>query len=366
MRSTPAGRRLTMPRRVTCAAGALVLSLVGGVTACSSSDAGASSLPTDTDALVEQAKQEGEVEWAAAKPQKQMQPAIDLFEKKYPGINVKYTETKAPDLSSQLKVQQAARNVSVDVANAVGQTVVSSTTELADDVSWTTFGVDKANVFNSNLVYTWAAPKVWAYNTDKLKASEVPSTWNGLIGSEWSDGSISADSAAQFMSVWSLDESLGQDKAVSWATRFSEQNPHFTSNVNQSEAAVESGQVSMGASLVNLVLAAKAQGAPIALAGTSPTNASEGYLFVPKGAPHPAAAVLLTSFLSSDAAQDVLEKTYNSRIPLTTDCSVAKTNAVVDALCKAGVKWYGTPDLEAYQKQTEFFEATQKALGTLG
>jgi iron(III) transport system substrate-binding protein len=92
--------------------------------------------------LVKQAESEGEVAWSAPKPLEQMQPAIDLFEKKYPGIKVKYTNTKAPDQVSQLKMEQAARKVSVDVA-AAGELTVPPSLELADTVDWATYGIKR-------------------------------------------------------------------------------------------------------------------------------------------------------------------------------------------------------------------------------
>ncbi|WP_329059369.1 ABC transporter substrate-binding protein [Streptomyces sp. NBC_01453] len=320
-------------------------------------------LPTSMSGIIKQAKSEGEVDWSAPKPQSQMQPAIDLFEDKYPGIKVKYTNTKAPDQVSQLKMEEAARKVSVDVANAGGLTVLPSL-ELAGDVDWSRYGIGQKNTFQKKLVYIWSVPKVWAYNTDKVKPADLPKTWDDLLKSRWAGGKVSAESRASFMTVWDLDPSMGEGKAQSWAKKFEGQKPHFTPNTTQSEAPIETGQVDLGTSLINLVLEAKAKGAPVEVAPVSPTNANESYLYVPKGAPHPAAAVLLTSFLSSDAAQQRLAKSYNSRIPVDTDCSNPGDNAVLQSMCKANLKWFGTKTLDDYKNFSTFFPKAEKALGT--
>jgi iron(III) transport system substrate-binding protein len=354
-------RRATPVHRRLAAVGAALV-VMGAAAGCGS-DLGTAKLPASMSGLVEQAKSEGEVDWTAAKPLQQMQPVIAAFKKKYPGIDVKYTETKAPDEASQLNVQQAARRVSMDVANAVGQTVVPSVA-MADAIDWSRYGVAADDIFAKDFVYTWAAPKVWVYNTDKLAPGDVPRTWDGLLGRKWSHGTVAADSPAQFMTVWSLDPAMGGARARAWAKKFSAQAPHYTPTVNEAEALVESGQVSVGTSLVNLVLQAKAKGAPVAIAPLSPTSASEAYLYVPKGAPHPAAAVLLTSFLSSDEAQQLLAKSYNSRIPSSTDCSDPDQNATLKAMCDAGLTWFPTSDIGEYRSQTTFFPAVQKALGT--
>ncbi|CAL9377979.1 ABC transporter substrate-binding protein [Streptomyces sp. enrichment culture] len=339
-----------------------VLAVVGAATGCGA-DLGTADLPDSMSALVEQAKSEGEVDWQAAKPLAQMQPVIDLFEKEYPGIDVTYTETKAPDQASRLNVQQAAGRVSVDVANAVGQTVVPSA-KMADDVPWSAYGVAAENIFNEDFVYIWAAPKVWVYNTDKVKSADLPKTWDDLLQPSWAGGAVAADSPAQFMTVWDLDPAMGEGRAVTWAKKFAEQGPHYTPTVNEAEALVESGQVDMGTSLVNLVLQAKAKGAPVEIAPLSPTSASEAYLYVPKGAPHPAAAALLTSFLSSDKAQKVLGETFNSRIPSSTDCSDPDGSPTLRAMCDAGLKWFPSTALSDYKSLSQFSVKAQKALGT--
>jgi iron(III) transport system substrate-binding protein len=292
-----------------------------------------------------------------------MQPAIDLFEQKYPGITVTYTNTKAPDQVSQIKLEQAAKKVSVDVANAGGLTVPPSLA-MADDIEWPSYGVPAADIFEGKLVYIWAAPKVWAYNTTKIDPADVPTTWDDLLKPRWSGGQVSAEGRASFMTAWALDPSTSEDKALAWAQQFATQDPHYTTNTTESEAPIESGQVSIGTSLINLVLDAKSKGAPVEVAPLSPTNANESYLYVPDGAPHPAAAVLLTSFLSSDEAQTALAETYNSRIPVNTDCSNPGENAVLQAICAANLKWFATATLADYNNLADFFPKAQKALGT--
>lgn len=347
--------------------GSVLLSLVvlASTAACSGSGSSkTASLPTSMGGLYAQAKKEGVVYWSAPKPQAQMQAAINLFKKKYPGITVKYTNTKAPDQVSQIKLEQAAKKVTVDVANAGGLTVVPSM-KLSDTVDWAKYGIDKSDIFEKNMVYIWAVPKVFAYNTTKVKASEVPKTWNGLLDSRWSGGKLSIESRASFMTVWALDPSMGgESKALAWAKKLNALKPHYTDNTTQSEAPIESGQVDMGTSLINLVLSAQKKGAPVAVAPLSPTNANEAYLYVPKYAPHPAAAVLLTSFLSSDAAQAALAKSYNSRIPVSTDCSNASQTPVLKAICAAGLKWHPTKSLDEYNSLSAFFPKAEKALGT--
>jgi len=342
---------------------AAALLLLAGITTGCGGQLAAASLPASMDELVKQATSEGEVTWMAAKPRAQMQPLIDLFEKTYPGIEVRYTETKAPNIASQLNVQQAARRVSVDVANAVGQTVVPSV-PMAESIDWSRYGIAADYTFEKNFVYTWASPKVWAYNTAKISRDEVPKTWDDLLQPRWAGGLVAADSPAQFMTVWDLAPSMGTAKALDWGRKFAAQTPHYTPTVNEAEALVESGQVSIGTSLVNLVLQSKAKGAPVDIAPLSPTSASEAYLFVPKGAPHPAAGVLLTTFLSSEKAQQLLAKTYNSRIPSSTDCSNPNQSAALRAMCAAGLQWFPTPTLDYYKKLTVFFPEAQKALGT--
>lgn len=324
----------------------------------------ASELPTSMDELVEQATTEGEVDWYAPKPQEQMQGAIDLFETTYPGITVKYTNTKAPDLVSQLRLQEAARKVEVDVA-AAGELTVPPSVGFADSIDWTAYGVDEDDTaFDGKLVYIYAAPKVWAYNTTLLDPAAAPTSWEDILDTGLPGNQIAIEGRGSFLTVWDVSPDLGAEAGVDWATQLETLEPHYTPNTTEAEQLIESGQVAIGTSLMNLALAGKESGAPIEIAAVSPTGTNETFMYVPKGAPHPAAAVLLTSFLSTDEAQAELAKDYNSRIPRNTDCSVPDENAVVKILCDNGVEWFSTGTLEAYQGLAEYFPEVEKALGT--
>lgn len=315
------------------------------------------------DQLYQEAKAEGQVIWYAPKPESQMKPAIDAFEKKYPGIAVKYTNKKAPDLVTQLNVEQAARRVSFDVSNAGGLTVLPSL-DMAADVDWSRFQVSAAQIFDRNFVYVWAVPKVWAYNTNAVPRTSVPTSWQALLDPRWQNGKLTVESRGSFMTVWDQAPSFSTAAGLAYASRLATQQPYYTDNTTQAHTNIVSGQTPVGTDLINLVLDDQRKGAPVAVAPVGPTNANKAYLFVPDGAPHPASARLLTAFLASPTAQALLAKSYNSVIPDNTDCTSAATNRVVGALCAAGVQWYGEKTVEQYQQFSDFFGEVQKALGT--
>ncbi|MBB4683994.1 ABC transporter substrate-binding protein [Amycolatopsis jiangsuensis] len=313
--------------------------------------------------LYRAAKAEGQVIWFAPKPEAQMRPAIRAFEKKYPGITVKYTNKKAPDLVTQLNVEQAAGRVSFDVSNAGGLTVLPSL-DMAAPVDWSAYQVPGDQIFDGNFVYVWAVPKVWAYNTDALPAGAAPRDWDGLLSPRWNGGKLTVESRGSFMTVWAQDRALGTDAGLRFASRLGQLHPHYTDNTTQAHTNVISGQTPVGTDLINLVLADRAKGAPIAVAPVGPTNANKAYLFVPDGSPHPAAGRLLTAFLASPEGQSALVGSYNSIIPDDTDCSQAGRNPVVAALCQAGVGWFSETDIRQYQQFADFFPQVEHALGT--
>ncbi|MFI6347116.1 ABC transporter substrate-binding protein [Streptomyces sp. NPDC050560] len=318
---------------------------------------------TDLNGLYQEAKDEGQVIWFAPKPEAQMRPAIDAFKKKYPGIKVKYTNKKAPDLVTQVNVEQAADRVSFDVSNAGGLTVLPSL-DMAAPVDWADYGVPGDQVFADDFVYVWAVPKVWAYNTRAVPAKAVPRSWNDLLSSRRKGQKLTVESRGSFMTVWAQDPSLGTAAGLDYASRLAKQQPHYTDNTTQAHTNIVSGQTPVGTDLINLVLADQAKGAPIRVAPVGPTNANKSYLFVPKGSPHPAAGRLLTAFLASKEGQAALVDTYNSIIPTDTDCTRAATNQVIGALCKAGVTWFSEKDVAQYKRFSAFFPKVEDALGT--
>ncbi|MEV7045337.1 extracellular solute-binding protein [Amycolatopsis sp. NPDC051061] len=313
--------------------------------------------------LYQAAKAEGQVVWFAPKPEAQMRKAIQAFQKKYPGIAVKYTNKKAPDLVTQLNVEQAAGRVSFDVSNAGGLTVLPSL-DMAAPVDWARYQVPGAQIFDGNFVYVWAVPKVWAYNTNAVPAASAPRSWDDLLSPRWNDGKLTVESRGSFMTVWAQDPALGTDAGRDYASRLAQLHPHFTDNTTQAHTNIVSGQTPAGTDLINLVLDDRAKGAPIAVAPVGPTNANKAYLFVPEGSPHPAAGRLLTAFLASAEGQAALAGSYNSILPTRTDCSQASRNRVVAALCAAGVQWFSETDIKQYERFSGFFPQIEQAMGT--
>ncbi|MCR6489204.1 ABC transporter substrate-binding protein [Amycolatopsis sp. OK19-0408] len=350
---------MTTTRKLRLAALAAVVALLGS--ACNS----APPVPDtkNLDELYQAAKAEAQVIWFAPKPEAQMRPAIKAFEKKYPGITVQYTNKKAPDLVTQLNVEQAARRVSFDVSNAGGLTVLPSL-DMAAPVDWAAYKVPGDQIFNGNFVYVWAVPKVWAYNTDAVPAGSAPKNWDDLLSPQWNGGKLTVESRGSFMTVWAQDPKLGTKAGLDYASRLRQLSPHYTDNTTQAHTNIISGQTPAGTDLINLVLADRAKGAPIAVAPVGPTNANKAYLFVPTGSPHPAAGRLLTAFLASKEGQAALVGSYNSIIPENTDCAKPGANKVVAALCQAGVQWFSETNIQQYQQFSDFFPQVEQALGT--
>ncbi|WP_245819502.1 ABC transporter substrate-binding protein [Rhodococcoides yunnanense] len=318
---------------------------------------------TNVDELYEAAKTEGQVIWYAPKPEAQMRPAIEAFEQKYPGIEVRYTNKKAPDLVTQLNVEQAANRVSFDVSNAGGLTVVPSES-LAAPVDWAAYGVPEDQIFDDNFVYIWATPKVWAYNTATVAPEDVPTSWDDLLDPRWGGGKLAVESRGSFMTVWAQAPEYSTEAGLEFTSELAELNPHYTENTTQSHTLIASGQTPVGTDLANLVLQEQDKGAPIAVAPVGPTNANKFYVFAANGAPHPAAGRLLTAFLASEDGQAALVDTYNSIIPTDTDCSQAASNRVIGTLCDAGIEWYSETDISQYQKFSDFYPQVEESLGT--
>lgn len=350
--------------RARSAFAAIAAIAIIGLQGCATPPTPASDLPTSKSELVKMATEEGEVAWSAPKPKAQMQGAIDLFEKEYPGIKVKFTNAKAPDQVSQIKVQQAAKKVAIDVA-AAGELTVPPSLEMAEAVQWSDYDVDASDAsFDNKMIYIWASPKVWAYNTSQLAPEDVPSSWDELLETDVPGNKMAVEGRASFMTVWNVNKTMGQSAALTWAGRLATLQPHYTTNTTEAEQLVESGQAAIGTSLMNLALEGKDSGAQLDIAPVTPTSTNETFIYVPQGAPHPAAAVLFSSFLSSQEAQDQLAKHYNSRIPRNTDCSTPDMNKALRTLCDNDMEWSSTSDLDKYHSLTKFFPEAQKALGT--
>ncbi|MBV8085067.1 MAG: extracellular solute-binding protein, partial [Chloroflexi bacterium] len=274
----------------------IVLAACGGPAAASSASGSAASL----DALYQQAKADGTVEWYTSLADAVIGPIIDAFQAAYPGVKVNRTQMTADQLLSTLQVQQAAHHVTIDV----GSTIESNVSDLLDakiaaNVDWTKLGVPKERILQNVLVTYWYSPNVVVYNTQKVAPADAPKSWDDLLDPKWQD-KIAMDGRGSMLEVFVASSQLGgAAKGLEFAQKLAAQHPLYQANNSAVEPMVISGQVLVASDILPNLIGAQKKGAPIDLAPISPIHSPGNFAYVPAGAPHMSAAQLLVAWLAS-------------------------------------------------------------------
>jgi iron(III) transport system substrate-binding protein len=158
----------------------------------------------------------------------------------------------------------------------------------------------------------WDVAFVMSYNTDQLKADEVPSRLEDLADPKWKGRlAINSAGAAPFdmMSI-----AWGKDKAVELMKQIVDNRPVFKNGTPGVIVAVGQGEVAVGPGQITGTHTERLKGAPIAWKPMSYVPVIPLYLYVPKNAPSPNAARLFTAWAVTEGMKIQEEMEYIGRV----------------------------------------------------
>lgn len=348
------------------AAAVLLMALLAACGSGTSKSAGASTKAPSggggqaaLSALYTQAKTEGSVAVLAPPPANYMKPVLAQFEKAYPGISVRYQSSSDPSIITAVTTQEAASSVQVDLV-ADAMTYLPPLVPSMQNVAWSSLGAAPDAELPQNLGLRWFDID-WSivYNTNKVKPSDVPHSWNDLLSPRFAGGTIVLNSGASYADAFLLDPSWGRTKALAFAKKLAAQKPLYNARPPQVLQTVSSGQALVGTAVAPNILAAKAAGQPVDIAPVSPQFGQHVDLFVPKGATHTAAAELLGVWLASATGRAALEKAafYGYASP----CSASNE---AQYLCSKNITTVFFPTYKDFSDQgNPFDKAFNQALG---
>ena len=318
--------------------------------------AGAASL----DSLYQQAKAEGQLSFYSSSPDAVALPLVQAFEKQYPGIKVDRVQKAGGDLTNDVRVQQAAHHVEVDVAHASDVDVANVVNDhMPTTIDWVKLGVPADRVLDNQFVHYQESPTMWVYNTKQVQPAGAPKSWDDLLDPKWT-GKEAVDGRASPMGVFlSAPELGGPSKGLEYAKKVPAIKPLFQASGNTAESAVTSGEAWVGTVQLSSMLAAQKKGAPLAIAPVSPVLAISTQAYVPQGAPHMAAAQLFVVWLASPGGQAALEAVgYGS------EAGCGGQGEAARALCSAGVQVTRLAQMSQYMQLADFLKQVQQAYGT--
>jgi len=262
------------------------------------------------DELYEAAKKEGQVVfWGPTDPD-QIAPVIAGFKRQFPGITVTHFEIQPPEYTQRLIAEaQAGRTPDPDIIELGPREIIALRSRglLHAFSDWTAiFGISQDQIYSAGIGVTfYDLPHIVAANTDLIKRSEFPKTWDDLLDPKW-NGRIIVEQRLQ--NVGGLGILKGEEWLRKFALGLKNQHPIFVQGGTPAFNQMLSGQapISIGPYLHH-ALEAKRKGQPADFIPLSPMLVSPRPTGVLEKAKHPHAGQLLAGWLSTPPAQKLLE-----------------------------------------------------------
>jgi iron(III) transport system substrate-binding protein len=263
----------------------------------------------DRDArLVEHGRQEASVVLYTSLAPAESKPLAAAFEKKY-GIKVQLWRALSDKVVQRVITEAQARRDSVDVVETNGPEMEMLAREhllaafdspyIADlppaaIPAHRTWMPDRMNYF------------VVGYNTQKVKRSEIPPTYEGFLDPRWK-GRIGIEATdVEWMAT--LVKTWGNDKGLEYFRKLASMKPDMRKGHILLAELVAAGEVPVGLTMYNSnIESLKRKGAPIDFVPVQPVAARPQGIGVAKAAPHPHAALLFIDFVLSPEGQKLFE-----------------------------------------------------------
>ena len=264
--------------------------------------------------LIEAAKKEGEVVWYTSLIVNQMvRPMEDAFNKKYPGIKLKYLRSNTEEIILKVINESKANRVQVDIVDGTNVTTGLLKENLVP--AWVPDEAKDYPPYLKDAAGHWVATNLYimapAYNTQLVKTGTQPKTVDDLLDPKWGggkmvwSGNVSGASGTGF--VGNILAARGEKAGMEYLRKLAKQNivAHTTSS-RQVLDQLMAGEYSVAIQMFNHQVAISAEkGAPIDWISMSPASVNLAVASLVKNSPHPNAGKLLFSYMISEEGQQL-------------------------------------------------------------
>jgi iron(III) transport system substrate-binding protein len=311
--------------------------------------------------LYDQARAQGPVLFSSPSHDADIKGLIDLFHQTYPDVEIQFQSVESGNLVANIRTQQAAQNVQVDLASVtMTYAPVLDQAGAMQKVDWASLGIPPQNILQGVFVKSYDNPQGIAYNPKTVAPEEVPQTWDDLLKPRFGDGKIATNATANFAAAFQIDPDWGQQRALDFARKLAEQHPLVEQRAETGLNDVISGQADVSTADLTVLLQDVAQGAQLEVAPVSPQISQTNGFFIPLGAKHQAGAELFGAWLLTPEAKQLWEKeTFRGDV---SSCDASDTARWV---CSKGVRLVYYQDFAQITASTDFVKQFQKAMGTL-
>jgi len=268
------------------------------------------------DELKAKAVKEGEVSWFTTMyPTETAQKVADAFTAKY-GIKVKVERGSANETWEKFRTGMAAKASPADVYSTPSFQLEEEAKKAGYIDCYLPPSVKDLDEKYKDKDGCWFASRIStfiiAYNTNAVKGSEVPKTWEDLTNPRWKGklGLLDADThATGYSGDYRLSEELGGgswEGAKDFWTGIGKNKPVLYPQDGPMADALSSGEIDVAISFGYRGWELEQQGAPVAVvAPKEGVPANDDYTMLVSGTKHPYASRLFMDFLGTKEAMEL-------------------------------------------------------------
>ena len=265
--------------------------------------------------ILEGAKKEREVVVYTSLNLKDSVPIVEVFERKYGGVKVQLWRSSSEKVLQRAIAEAHAGRFGCDILETNGPEMEALyREELLEEFFSPHFKDLPASAFPRHRHYVADRFNFFtiAYNTNLVKASEVPDTYEDLIQPRFA-GRVGLE-ASDVDWFGAMVKAMGEEKGLAFFRKLAAAKPEIRSGHTLIAELVASGEIPLAATIYNhnaerLVV----KGAPIRWKALKPTFGLPNAIGVARRAPHPYAALLFSDFMLSLEGQTILKE--RNRVP---------------------------------------------------
>ncbi len=268
--------------------------------------------------VVEGAKKEREVVWYTTTALETSKKMSDLFQAKYPFLNVVLYRTGVGALTSRILLEARAGKHDWDVVGGGGELFVP----LMEAKLIAQYRSPEAKMIDDDLVDRngyWTAytgtPFVLGFNTNLVKRQEVPKTYDALLDAKWQGRKIGVDASAGVLHA--LMPSWGKEKAIAYFRQLAAQSPTPIDGTSIIAQLLAAGEFALAFGSAHLFEILNRKGAPVDWLPLEPVVIRVVPTMLAAKPRHSDAGKLLYDFLIAKEGQGVIRSA--NRIPVRKD-----------------------------------------------
>jgi ABC-type Fe3+ transport system substrate-binding protein len=266
--------------------------------------------------LYAKAKKEGELVWYTTLIVKQaVRPLVAAFEKKYPGIKVRYSRANSSGTATKVLSEGKANRIIGDVFDGTSNAEALKDANLVE--KWTPKGSAAYPSQYRDPDGFWSATHQYfltpGINTSLIPKADAPKNYDDLLDPKWKGKMAwsprsTTSGAAGF--IGNMLITRGEEKGMAYLRQLAKQEiiPVSASARKVLDQAI-AGEYPMALQIFNHhTVISSGKGAPVDWIPMEPVTNIIAAIGVIKGAPHPNAGKLLIEFMLSKDGQKVLQK----------------------------------------------------------